>query len=264
MRFGCCLNMVAKNPDGTGIENIEIAAKAGFDYVELPLAEMMQLPEDQFKQLKDKLKSSNIRCEACNNFFPKTMRLTGEKVSPDLIEYVEQALNRAQQLGVEYITFGSGAAKNVPENFSKKEGYMQVVGLLKLIAPISRAYGITIVIEPLRKAECNIINTFAEACELAHVVNHENVRALVDYYHMMEEKEPIENLVITGKEYLRHVHFARHQGRSYPKKIDEEDYKPFIEALRAIDYNGRVSCEAYTKDFAASAPKAVEFFKENF
>ena len=51
MRFGCCLNMIAKGPDGTGIEYIEALAKAGFDYAELPLAEMMALPDGQFQEL---------------------------------------------------------------------------------------------------------------------------------------------------------------------------------------------------------------------
>ena len=30
MRFGCCLNMIAKGPDGTGIEYIEALAKAAW------------------------------------------------------------------------------------------------------------------------------------------------------------------------------------------------------------------------------------------
>lgn len=78
MRFGCCLNMIAKGPDGTGIEYIEALAKAGFDYAELPLAEMMALPDGQFQELVRRVAGSGVHCEACNNFFPKTERLTGE------------------------------------------------------------------------------------------------------------------------------------------------------------------------------------------
>ena len=42
MKFGCCLNMVSTQPDGTGIEFIDQLKNAGFDYVELPTAQMMQ------------------------------------------------------------------------------------------------------------------------------------------------------------------------------------------------------------------------------
>ena len=41
MRYGCCLNMVAKGEDKTGIEWIETLAEMGFDYAELQLAEIM-------------------------------------------------------------------------------------------------------------------------------------------------------------------------------------------------------------------------------
>lgn len=93
MRFGCCLNMIAKGPDGTGIEYIEALAKAGFDYAELPLAEMMALPDGQFQELVRRVAGSGVHCEACNNFFPKTERLTGE--SADLgksLDYARRAM----------------------------------------------------------------------------------------------------------------------------------------------------------------------------
>ena len=89
MRFGCCLNMIAKGPDGTGIEYIEALAKAGFDYAELPLAEMMALPDGQFQELVRRVAGSGVHCEACNNFFPKTERLTGE--SADLGKSLDYA-----------------------------------------------------------------------------------------------------------------------------------------------------------------------------
>jgi len=115
MRFGCCLNMVASDADGTGIEHIEKLSELGYDYVELPLAEMMMLSEEKFDSLKRRVQDSGIACEVCNNFFPKTMRLTGEEVHMDtILTYAEKALDRARELGVQYVVFGSGPAKNVP------------------------------------------------------------------------------------------------------------------------------------------------------
>ena len=46
MRFGCCLNMLSTQPDGTGAEHLDTLKAAGYDYVELPLAEMCAMPED--------------------------------------------------------------------------------------------------------------------------------------------------------------------------------------------------------------------------
>lgn len=265
MRFGCCLNMIASQPDGTGIEYIEKLSEIGYDYVELPLAEMMALSDNEFESFKERIERSGIRCEVCNNFFPKSIRLTGSDVNIDeILQYVELALKRASSLGVEYVVFGSGGAKNVPSGYPLDKGYQQVVCLLKQIAPIAKKNHITICIEPLRKAECNLINTFEEGCKLAKEVNEDNIRVLVDYYHMCVEEEPVENIRNEGENYLRHVHFARHEGRVYPESKSEDSYEPFIDALEGARYSSRVSCEAYTENFDVSATRTLAFFKEIF
>ncbi|WP_283607990.1 sugar phosphate isomerase/epimerase family protein [Faecalispora anaeroviscerum] len=267
MKIGCCVNMIATQPDGTGIEFVERLSRFGYDYVELPLAEMMALSEEEFQALSERLKKSGIPCQTCNNFFPKTVRLTGADVDlPAVLDYAERALARAESLGVNIVVFGSGGAKNVPQGFPMEEGYRQVVTLLRQLSPIAQKHHITIVIEPLRKAECNLINTFAEGCRLAEDVGkeYENICVLVDFYHLSEEKEPVENLLRQGGEYLRHVHFACSHGRCYPERMEEDYYQPFLAALKAIGYNERISVEAYTQDFDRCAPLALKLLKNSF
>jgi sugar phosphate isomerase/epimerase len=265
MKFGVCLNMNAKGPDGTGIEAIEKIAEIGYDYAELPLAEMAALPEEDFEALVRRVRASDIPCETCNNFFPKTMRLTGETADhPGALRYAETALARAERLGAKVVVFGSGGAKNVPEGFPLEEGFAQVVSLLKGIGPLAEKRGVTIAIEPLRKAECNLINTFYEGCRLAEAVDHPSVRVLVDYYHFTTEREPVAHLLNEGSEYLRHTHFARVEGRSFPKDaVEDEGYRPYFDAFNKIGYDARVSLEAYSSDLESEAPAALAFFKAN-
>lgn len=266
MRFGCCSNMVAKTEDGIGLEIIERLGEYGFDYIELPLAQMMELDDEQFKELKSRVESAKVNCETCNNFFPTTFKLTGPNVDmKQIMEYCNKALKRARELKVQYVVFGSGPAKNVPEGFSMEKGYEQVVSLLKEVAIVAKENNVTIAIEPLRREECNIINTFKEGCQLAKDVGHPNVQVLVDYYHLTQEQEPVQNIIDLGKEYLVHTHFARNEGRVYPQSIEEESsYQAFINALKEIDYKGRISCEAYAKDFDLEAKETIKFFRQNF
>lgn len=258
--------MVARGADGTGIELIEKVAEYGFHYIELPLAQIMELNDEKFGALKERVNHSKIGCEVCNNFFPVYIKLTGPEVDKKAIEtYYKRALKRASELGVEYVVFGSGPAKSVPEGFPMEKGYQQVVILLKEIALVAKKNDITIAIEPLRKQECNLINTFKEGCQLAKEVGSPNVRVLVDYYHLTQEQEPVQNILDLGKEYLVHTHFARIEGRVYPETMEEDSaYQPFIDALKAIGYEGRVSCEAYAEDFDKQAKQAILFFKDNF
>lgn len=274
MRFGCCGNLVASGPDKTGIEIIEMIAEYGYDYIELPLAEMMDLEDDEFARLKQRVLASGIRCEVCNNLFPAKIRLTGPNVDMEAIQrYLEKALARAGELGVRTVVFGSGGAKNVPEGFSHEEAYRQVVKETQILAPIAEENGITIVIEPIRKPECNIINTFREGVELAKEISHPSIRVLVDYYHMCWEEEDPGILLEYGREYLRHIHFAnpnlgseaaRQAGRIYPASMEEWNYAPFLEILKQIGYDGRVSIEAGADDFPARAKAAIRFMRDNF
>lgn len=265
MRFGCCLNMVSTRKDGTGIERVGRLGEAGYDYVELALSELMVLSEEERHELLDMVKSSGVPCETCNNLFPKTVRLTGPGVDLEkVLEYVERALALAREIGAKAVVFGSGPAKNVPEGFPREEGYQQVVLLLRRMGDIASRNGITIVIEPLRKAECNLINTFEEGVALAKDVAHDHVKVLIDYYHMTVEEEPAAILLQDGARYLGHVHFANPEGRVYPEDMGESDYRSFIEALREIGYTGRISCEAYTQDFDRHCVTALDFLRTNF
>ena len=266
MKFGCCLNMVATGADGTGQEWLESLAECGFDYVEMPTAQMMELDDQAFAALKERIARTGLTCETSNNFFPTYFRLTGPEVDLEsVLDYARRALTRAEELGVQYLVFGSGPAKQVPQGFPLEEGYRQVVELLKQVAPIAREHGVTIVIEPLRKAECNLINTFAEGVQLARDVDHPNVRVLVDFYHLTEEAEPVQHLLEDGREFLRHVHFANPTGRVFPVRGDEADYEPFIDALKTLGYDLHVSCEAYAPNgFDHDAPLARRFFDQEF
>ena len=80
MRIGYCTNLIATQRDGTGSEWIEKGKECGFDYVELPLAQMMDLNDREFSSLKERVDSSSLKCEVCNNFFPGRIRLTGDAV----------------------------------------------------------------------------------------------------------------------------------------------------------------------------------------
>ena len=266
MRFGCCLNMVAEQADGVGFEHFDELVEAGYDYVELPLAEMTALDDDAFKFIQDKIAASELSCEVCNNFFPKHFRLTGNTPDSDdkIMGYVQKALQRASLLGAKKVVFGSGAAKQLPDGFSYEDGFKQLIELCRKIAPAAKEQGITVVIEPLRSQECNIINTYAEGFRLAESTKHPNIQALVDYYHLTEEQEPLEHLFQTGSCALTHVHFAHPEGRVYPRMENLDSYRAFFDALKQIGYDGTLSCEAYSHNFSADAKEALSMLKTAF
>ncbi|MCL1795466.1 MAG: sugar phosphate isomerase/epimerase, partial [Clostridia bacterium] len=191
------------------------------------------------------LERSGIPCLCMNNFFPASFRLTGPEADhAAALAYAERALSRASVLGADRVVFGSSGARNVPDGFPIDRARNQLVQLLAALAPLARRRDITIVIEPLNRIESNIVNTLEEGLALARAVNDPAVACLVDFYHAGISGDPCASIDTVGP-LLRHVHMARTLGRSMPVLADEDAYRPFFSALRAVGYDETISLEAF-------------------
>lgn len=245
MKFGYCVNMIAQDDHGIGYEQLPMLKRVGFDYVELPLAQIMTMGDRAFRTGPlAALDSTGLPCLACNNFFPASYHLTGPQVDADsILAYANAALDRAAVMGAKRVVFGSAGARNMPLGFSAAEATEQLVLLLRRLAVIAESYGITLVIEHLNLAESNLINRFSQGISVARRVNHPNVAVLADLYHLRLAQEPLED-ILDGSARLKHVHLARVLERSLPLPGDEEDYRALFSLLRQVGYDGTVSIEA--------------------
>lgn len=256
MKLGCCLNMLGDSSEPIGRRYMNLLYLAVYDYMELPLAQIMELSEAGFEELLSQIQESGIPCECCNNFFPASIRLTGEEADPPKIsEYVKGAMDRAVRLGAKIIVFGSSGAKNVPEGFDYHRALCQTADALRIIDAFALPAGIRIAIEPLNRRESNIICSLEEGALLMKEADRSSVRLLVDYYHFMMEKESLETLGALTEDII-HVHFAEPAGRSFPT-AEQEAYREFFTVLKEKGYDGRVSIEAYGKEPEKELEKAV-------
>ncbi len=257
MLIGCCASMIAPGTDPIGIESVEKMAALDFDYAELSLSHLAVLPDGEFRGLAGRVARSGLRCEACNNFFPPSVRLTGpDAILPAALDYAARAMERAARLGVRTIVFGSASAKNIPRGYAYGAAWIQIVELLRQLGPIARQHELTIVIEPINRAESNLINRVAEGLQLMREVDHPNICLLVDYYHLMLERQDPAIILEAGNA-IKHIHIARVEDRSFPTQW-ESGFTPFFAHLRRLRYEGRCSIEAFTNDFTADARQALQ------
>jgi sugar phosphate isomerase/epimerase len=261
MKLGCCLNMNASLEPKIGAESIPVIAAQGFDYIELPLAQVMELSAAGFRDLRDRILNGGIPMEACNNFFPATVRLTGEEARQEAaLEYAGAACERAAAMGAKIVVLGSSGAKNIPPGFPYERARGQLVDLLGKLQDIVKPMGITIVLEPLNQKESNFVTTAGEALGLVRQLNLDNIKLLVDYYHMRMENEDLPVIREAGED-LRHVHIASKEGRRFPKAGDGEDYAAFFRELASISYGGRISIEGYSDNLGPDAATAKSLLR---
>lgn len=240
-------------------------SKIGYDYIELPLSELMLLDEADFQTVANTVRNSDLKCHVCNNFIKKGLKLVGPDaaLAPSLT-YCKSALSRAEQLGAGIVVLGSPWAKNIPEAFSRETAHDQMLAFCQALGPIAASHNITVVLEHNNKTETNYLNQLWEVNALAEETNHPNIKILVDYYHLCIEDEPIEHVERFAHN-IRHIHFAKIEGRRYPVCLDEDcRYQRFIAALHNGGYDGSISMEAFSSDFQTDGRAALKFFKDNF
>ena len=122
-----------------------------------------------------------------------------------------------------------------------------------------------VVIEPLRAKESNIVNFVWQGKKIVDEVNSPRLRLLADIYHMMMGDEKADSIVKAGP-ILKHCHIADFDTRMFPGHDPKKAYilKPYFDALKAIGYDGGVSCECGwggKGEFAKNAKTAIETMK---
>ncbi len=260
MLIGCCLNLLATKSAPIGIEQIEMIAKTGYDYVELPMARLMELDDTEFNLLRKRVEKANIPCRSCCNLLPAHIKVTGADADYNALRtYLEKATQRAKQLGASVLVFGSPASRNVEGDFPREIAMLQFIKTLQIMDEYADE-SLSFVIEHVCKLEGNLVYTVKEGCAVHEICKAKHIGVLADSYHMAIENEPIENIALAGSNLL-HVHTANPVGRVYPAAGDGVDYKKMMDVLKSINYQGGISVEAFTDNPEKDAAKALDVLR---
>jgi sugar phosphate isomerase/epimerase len=251
MRFGVC----------TSCEQAAVLKALGWDYVEEGVHTFLQgaLGDAQWNGSALAARSP-LPILAANMLVPAELKITGPGVdSEKLAAYMSRVIDRAGKTGIRTLVFGSGGARRVPDDFSRDTAKEQIESFLRSCAPILERTGATLVIEPLNRKECNIINSVAEALDYVNAVAHPNIQCLVDSYHFWLENEPLANLA-EAMPAIRHVHVADMEGRAAPGKSGTSDYREFFRTLKDGSYSGDISVECSNfKDYKSEGLRVLEY-----
>ena len=238
MLFGIC----------TGVDQAAELKSIGYDFYEWGCAAAF-IPtksDEEWKRQREKIMSAPLPLRSANGFLPGTFRLTGPNASFDEpLKYAETVCRRADEVGVSTIVFGSGGARNVPVpekgRADVEKGVEQYTEFCKLLAQRIEGLKVTVVNEPLRPNESNIINYVWQGMQVVEEVNSPRFAQLADLFHMIMGRESPRSIVEAGS-FLKHVHIAEKTTRKYPGHA-EYDFTPYFDALKKIGYTGGVSCE---------------------
>lgn len=263
MKYGFCKEFSTPMKTEVDYELIKLIKEAGFDFVEMRAMLVASLSDEEFEKLAATLEELNLGCECSCALFPKTIRVTGKDADEKVIaEYLDKTFARLKRLGTKKVVFGSAPARALDEETTQDMGYAQIAELCKsVIVPFCEKYDITVVMEPLRAAACNFINTLADGMRVVKAVNHPRIQLLGDTIHMMANNDNPED-VIRFKDSLKHVHISELE-----RILPEEGYSTFVQTvinnLVSIGYEGTISFETKNGAGLESMKKALALLKKS-
>jgi sugar phosphate isomerase/epimerase len=219
--------------------------ESGADFVTVGTADFFcpDQTEEIFEAKLAKAREAGIRVLACNGF------LQGGKhtvVGPDAkhdaaVEWADIVCRRLAKAGGTFVVFGSSGARRLPAGWTKEQADEQMVALLKRLGPVAEKHGVTIVVEQLRKEECNFLNHIAHLGDLIRKADHPRVRALADLYHMASVGDTPEDLQ-RNLDVVAHMEIAEKNGRTYPG-VKGDDFRPWFRVLANAKWTGTINIE---------------------
>ena len=163
---------------------------------------------------------------------------TDSSLRSKAIEALEKYIELAEPLNA-LVVIGliRGECKDIPAD----KAFNTLEQSLRECCRAAESRGVTLVLEPLNRYETRLINRVEEALKMVHRVSSDNLRLLVDTFHMNIE-EPIieESLRLAGK-LIAHVHVA--DSNRLAPGMGHLDFKSILSVLKDIGYKNYLSAE---------------------
>lgn len=221
-------------------------ARLGFDILEIGAAPLPDYSQEEIRSLKDCAAANGIQLTA--GYGPTYDHNVGSKdpaIQKNALEWFTRLFDVMAQLDIHWI--GGALYSYWPVDFSKgvdKPGDWKrsVEGMQKL-APIAAQYGIDLGMEVLNRFENHVLNTAEEGVAFVKEVGMDNVKVMLDTFHMNVEESSIGDAIRTAGSLLGHFHTGE-CNRMVPGK-GRTPWREIGNALRDIRYDGAVVMEPF-------------------
>lgn len=246
---------------GDVCENLKIAARLGYDAIELHTRED---DDYDYNKIRETEKNCGVKLEMII-----TGRLNTEggcNLIDDAPYIAEAAMRRmkdyidmAEKVGA-HIVIG-WVKGNVPPGGKRAKYIRRLAANLRILADYGAKRNVRLNLEVLNRYESNIFTTADEIMEFIENYGIHNLYVHLDTFHMgIDECDPVKAIHrCIGK--IGYFHLADNS-RQYPGS-GQFDFKRIVTALEDVGYDGYLSVECLPKpDGVTAAKEALSYMKE--
>ncbi|MGI6070042.1 MAG: sugar phosphate isomerase/epimerase family protein [Blautia sp.] len=246
MKFGTYFAYWEKEWEADYHKYIEKVAGLGFDILEVGAGSLEAMEPGQLYELKRAAKDAGISLTACIGL-PAEYNVSSadEAVRSHGVEYMKSICRKLEMAGVQAV--GGIIYAYWPCDYAqpvdKPAARAQSIRSMREIAPVARDCGVTLMLETVNRFEQFIINDAAEAVQFAEDIGEENVKVMLDSFHMNIEEDDMGDAIRTAGDHLGHFHIGE-ANRKVPGK-GHMDWDSIGRGLRDIHYEGAVVMEPF-------------------
>ena len=256
-RHAICNEAFEKVPFADACRVIRKAGYAGIEIAPFTLAEdPATIPPAKRREFRSVIESEGLRFVGLHWLMvsPKGLHVT----TPDAAlrtrswRHIRDLIDLCADLGPGGVmVFGSPYQRATTGGLSREQATRNYIDGLASVAPRAAERGVTILVEALPKAQCDVVQSLDEAASIVREIGSPGVRTMFDTHNAIDEAEPHAVLLDRHYDLIRHVHVNELDGRHCG--AGTYDFKPVLSVLRRRNFPGWVSLEAF--DFTPGAEK---------
>jgi sugar phosphate isomerase/epimerase len=152
------------------------------------------------------------------------------------------------------MVFGSPNQRKTTGGLTSEQAKRNYIEGVRGIAGHLEQLGVTLCVEALPIAQCDVILTLDEAVEVVRAIGGPAVQTMFDSHNAIDEAEPHAAIVQKHWDRIRHIHVNELDG-SYPRPAGGYDFRPVLQVAKDRGFAGWVSMEVF--DFTPGASKIV-------
>ncbi len=256
-------------PSGSFEETLTLAAKLGFDGVEL----LIDHPDRaDFSGLQTALAKTGLTVAAINSgrlYFEYGLGLVSEEPTIKAAS-VEALLKLIYQTAHFQAPINIGVFRGLPRNGNQDWAFHQLKEILQKTADEIAHLGVKLVLEPGNQNEFPFIYSTAKGIALVEQINRRNVSIMLDTFHMSIENETFTESFSSAMPMLEHIHFLDRLRNPPSYRSQKFDFTGALRMLHRLQYahfismpmlqNGNVTA---TRSVIAAIKRTIQYASTN-
>ena len=247
MRYGIYYAYWERQWGGDYLKYAKKVGKLGFDILEISCAGLAEMPAGSVRELAAAAKDSGVSLTGGYGPRPEeNIASPDAKVVSNAFDFWKRTFDVLARLDIKIV--GGGLYSYWPVDFekpfNKEEDLRRSIEGMKKLGEIAAGYNITLGMEVLNRFEGYLLNTAAEALAYVKAVGQDNVKVMLDTFHMNIEEDSLVDAIKTAGSFLGHFHLGE-ANRRPPRAGSRMDWTAIGRALREVSYSGAVVMEPF-------------------